>query len=579
MRKKRCLLFALICLAAGAKAQQAWPVQAWLKKLSDKSSHQVQAARTVEEEVEKLDSANMINALQQLEAASAGKNQRTIIRTKAIKARTLFYNLVDGDSIYAAMMEEALKNAYELDDDYMIAEYHRWYGEMLNSLNKKAMAAQYCMNALKLQQELGFEHFFDVQRFYFTTAELLYRTRNYKESVNYYREAFQLPAEPVTDSQSFKTNYANSLNTLGMGFNKTGKYDSSVYYYTRCMEYVLKNHVSEDWYYTANYNRYDPYLELKEYDSCRKIASSLYAEGMAVKDSQSLVGACYMFARIAARHDSIDQALKWSLQSEQYGKSLGSLLPIVYHDIAFCYEKLGQMDKAYPYYKKEKQALEASYKSTEKATAAFLEAESEYQRSLLQNKKLQQQKKTQARTRNLLIAGLIFFSAISLFVLNRRRLRMEKARQEAERKSHYFETKYKSAEEQLSSFRQQAEEMGQQLEQLQTELDKRAGGIDDIARIDALSRQMILTEADWNNFRQNFEAVHPVFFTTLRTRFADITQAEMRMAALIRLNFDNKHIASMLGISPDSVHKTRYRLRKRFNGENDSSLEEFIAGI
>jgi DNA-binding CsgD family transcriptional regulator len=60
---------------------------------------------------------------------------------------------------------------------------------------------------------------------------------------------------------------------------------------------------------------------------------------------------------------------------------------------------------------------------------------------------------------------------------------------------------------------------------------------------------------------------------------ADITVAEQRMAALTRLQLTTRQMASMLGISVDSVHKTRQRLRKRFTLGNDANIEEYIAGI
>ena len=38
-------------------------------------------------------------------------------------------------------------------------------------------------------------------------------------------------------------------------------------------------------------------------------------------------------------------------------------------------------------------------------------------------------------------------------------------------------------------------------------------------------------------------------------------------------------MAAMLSISVDSVHKTKPRLRKRFNVVADTNLEDFITGI
>jgi DNA-directed RNA polymerase specialized sigma24 family protein len=51
------------------------------------------------------------------------------------------------------------------------------------------------------------------------------------------------------------------------------------------------------------------------------------------------------------------------------------------------------------------------------------------------------------------------------------------------------------------------------------------------------------------------------------------------MAALTRLNLNSKQMASMLGISVDSVHKTKQRLRQRMHIQNEELLEETLAGL
>jgi DNA-binding CsgD family transcriptional regulator len=51
------------------------------------------------------------------------------------------------------------------------------------------------------------------------------------------------------------------------------------------------------------------------------------------------------------------------------------------------------------------------------------------------------------------------------------------------------------------------------------------------------------------------------------------------MAALTRLHLTTKQMASMLGISADSVHKTRQRLRERFQISDSATLEELILDI
>lgn len=112
-----------------------------------------------------LDTLHPEQSTQRLAKAADTEKKLVQTRVKALNARFLFYWLGPGDSLYASQMNNALMEAYTLDAPFMIAEFSRWYGEMLNSLGNKPLAAQYCMNALKMQQELGFEHFYTPKTF------------------------------------------------------------------------------------------------------------------------------------------------------------------------------------------------------------------------------------------------------------------------------------------------------------------------------------------------------------------------------------------------------------------------------
>jgi len=80
-------------------------------------------------------------------------------------------------------------------------------------------------------------------------------------------------------------------------------------------------------------------------------------------------------------------------------------------------------------------------------------------------------------------------------------------------------------------------------------------------------------------FTTLFEKIYPGFFINLKEKVNDITLAEQRMAALTRLHLTTRQIASILGISPNSVNKTRQRLRQRLNLELETNIEDIIARL
>jgi DNA-binding CsgD family transcriptional regulator len=94
-----------------------------------------------------------------------------------------------------------------------------------------------------------------------------------------------------------------------------------------------------------------------------------------------------------------------------------------------------------------------------------------------------------------------------------------------------------------------------------------------------LKHYSILTEDDWNEFRTLFEKVQIGFFDKLKQQFPDLTPSEQRLLALMKLKLSKREMAGMLGIAPDSIKKTRQRIRKKINVMDDVALEELVAAL
>ncbi|HAK30245.1 MAG TPA: hypothetical protein DCO90_13605 [Sphingobacterium sp.] len=83
----------------------------------------------------------------------------------------------------------------------------------------------------------------------------------------------------------------------------------------------------------------------------------------------------------------------------------------------------------------------------------------------------------------------------------------------------------------------------------------------------------------WKEFMGTFEKVHHSFFEKLIRRFPDLTAADMRLIALLKINLNNIDIAVLLGISQDSLRVARHRLRKKLRLEQGEDLAGYLVGI
>jgi len=84
------------------------------------------------------------------------------------------------------------------------------------------------------------------------------------------------------------------------------------------------------------------------------------------------------------------------------------------------------------------------------------------------------------------------------------------------------------------------------------------------------------SEDYWKEFNLYFNEVDKDFITAINQKYPTLTQNDLRMCTLIRIQLSTKEIASLLNISVRGVEKGRYRLKKRLNLNNEEDLNKFI---
>lgn len=90
------------------------------------------------------------------------------------------------------------------------------------------------------------------------------------------------------------------------------------------------------------------------------------------------------------------------------------------------------------------------------------------------------------------------------------------------------------------------------------------------------SAMRILTKDDWKVFLEKFSEQFPDFMTRLQSRFPKLTAAEIRLLLLIKIGFESRQISEMLGISANSVWRSRQRLVKSLGLDTAKDLDEYI---
>jgi DNA-binding CsgD family transcriptional regulator len=84
---------------------------------------------------------------------------------------------------------------------------------------------------------------------------------------------------------------------------------------------------------------------------------------------------------------------------------------------------------------------------------------------------------------------------------------------------------------------------------------------------------------DWKNFEQIFDSVYPHYLQNFSMVFPELTDGEVRLCALLKLNLETKQIASILNLTSEGVKVAKYRLRKKLRLTTDENLIVFFNSI
>lgn len=80
-------------------------------------------------------------------------------------------------------------------------------------------------------------------------------------------------------------------------------------------------------------------------------------------------------------------------------------------------------------------------------------------------------------------------------------------------------------------------------------------------------------------FGRIFTAISPDFRRRLRERYPRIGRNALRMAEYIAIGMDNRHIARVMNIRPESVKQNRWRLRQALGLDTDDNLDKVLSDM
>lgn len=560
-------LLVLVCLLFSIQGFSINPATAreWVLKLKSRGLKEAASFFEVYDTINHMDSIQAAQAINELEKIT-GRNETVRIKLKAMRAAIMIDFTAPADHAHwFKTAAEASAAAHASGDNYLAADICYWYAEILWKSEKYETAAYYALKTVEMQSELGEENFPRAARACKIAADALYHTGNYEKALQNNLHMLQLNTGdlPVTDLIS-------AYNTIALCYQQTGRYNESLQWYEKGLEMAQK-HQNAAWISIIKGNTGDLFFLQKKYALAKPLLEFDYRQSLLNGDLVNAANSMQWVARIYLYEKKVDSARQLAHQAFRLLGSAPRAEVVYYRNmyeaLSLIYRETGSYDLAWKYMELFHSCADSVRAMQNRNKIDIIEAKLRHEQSVAGIALLLQEKQTEKMRRNLLLAGIIVIMTGALLGWQNTRLRYRL-------KNQALQEQAAEARQQLSAFTRNIIDKNILIEQLQNQLQAHTA-----QTTDALLQHTILTDADWEEFQLLFKKVHPAFCGIIKQNAPDITQAELRLAALMRLGLNAKQMASMQGISADSIRKSRFRLKQRLGLQQTHHLEEFILAV
>ena len=295
---------------------------------------------------------------------------------------------------------------------------------------------------------------------------------------------------------------------------------------------------------------------------------------------------------LSMKRNDINQALSYYNEGASTSKSTGNNLELLkfYSKTAEAYSKQGNHQRAFEYQRNhfvlydsifQKEKVQQINELEVKYQTAIKEGEIAVQEEEI--KTLNEKAKVDKLTKGLYAGGMFSTLALSGLLVFGFRQRIKKNRIAREKQEEIYRKEIEHKQKELASQTLHLVQKNTFIQELKENLENIKNSPEkfktEFRRIVMLLKKENASEKDWAIFKTYFADVHNDFDQKLKTLYADISEKEIRLAAFLRMNLTTKEIAATLNVLPDSIFKSKYRLKKKLGLDKETDLVGFLNTI
>ncbi len=473
----------------------------------------------------------------------------------------------------------------EPQDPYRLATSYDLRGIIHQYLGNYTIALENCLKALAfhLDHDIGKPH---------RKADILNHLAGLELYLGHHQQSieYNLEAIEIYQARGDKYFHAQAANDIGNALFYLKDYAQARQYLLQSIE-LAREVQAADILATALGNLAKVHREEKQYAQSLALLREAVEIVEKQKNTNKLIEALSETGKTYNAMNRPALAIPYLNRSASLADSIGvqDNLRQAYFNRSLSHELMGDFRRALDDYKQYDRVSDTVFNTIKSRQIEELltihETEKKERALLLQqqeNELLKQEARISAlQMRSLWIASALLLGiAVLVFIIYRQKTLRRQLLQEKEKKELAQELEFKKRE--LTTHTLHLVSKNKLLNQLKTSIERLKDDSEDKRRFNPLIGSIdedLRGDADWEHFERYFREVYSDFDEKIKRAFSELTGHEIRLITLMKMNLSTKEIATILNITPDSVNKARYRLRKKLNLETDQNLQQFIMAL
>lgn len=473
-------------------------------------------------------------------------------------------------------VRDCIKLAYKLKDDQLKSELFSLYAAANYWDDSKFLL--YNFKAILIQQKLGIKLFSFNQNRYFSISCALYRAEKYQESISYGMQSLQ---RIVSDKDS--ADYIFQCDVIGASYMKEKNLDSAMHYYQKIQHMLGKYKFDREsmykiWTAIAK-GRIGQILIIKGYEKQGLPMVKDYLNAIKIeKDTINIAIGENILANVNYNNKHYLDAIKGWRAGYYFATkmNLDEEQILALKGMAMSFNNLNKTDSAFKYFKLYEQLRDKRRDWLNSIETEKLKSEMSLEDLKNNIEKANLKVDSEKLVRNFILAIIFLLSLLAVLVVKKRLNDIKNQKLALVAKQQETEKQMLEARKHVEEFSQHILEKDRIIYDLSKSLKSNKVNKDEQASTNPLLKYILVTDQEMAKFRVMVADAYPGFFIRLENIIENITAAEERLASLICLKLNDRQMASMLGISKDSVARSKRRLKQRLTIPDGETLEDYI---